>query len=251
MVGGTEPAHTLLMQMVSLRARHPTLQPKKPVEESNFCPADSDQGALISQSTPEIGMPYGLPPLSQTEIETLSEWIARGAPGPSDASLASRREVPPQLQTQVRAWEAFLNGRTPREKLVARYLYEHLFLAHLHFTSEPTSERPAFFRLVRSRTPCEAGIDEIATRRPNDDPGPGDFHYCLSRVDGTIVDKTHIPYDLSPQKLERIRRTFLDPQWDVKNLPDYSEGQSGNPFVDVRRHPRACALPVPARRCRI
>ena len=83
--------------------------------------------------------------------------------------------VPPELQTQVRAWEAFLNGRTPREKLVARYLYEHLFLAHLYFTSEPASERPAFFRLVRSRTPCEAGIDEIATRRPNDDPGPGDF----------------------------------------------------------------------------
>ena len=139
--------------------------------------------------------------------------------------------VPPQLQTQVRAWEAFLNGPTPREKLVARYLYEHLFLAHLHFTSEPTSQRPAFFRLVRSHTPCEAGIDEIATRRPNDDPGPGEFYYCLSRLDGTIVDKTHIPYDLSPQKLERIRRTFLDPQWDVKNLPDYSEGKSGNPFA--------------------
>ena len=27
-------------------------------------------------------------------------------------------------------------------------------------------------------------------------------------LDGTIVDKTHIPYELSPQKLERIRRTF-------------------------------------------
>ena len=138
-VGGTEPAQTLLMQLLSLRARHPSLQPKKPVEDSNFCPADSDQGALVAQSTPEIGMPYGLPPLSQSEIGTLSEWTARGAPGPSDASLASRNMVPPQLQTQVRAWEAFLNGPTPREKLVARYLYEHLFLAHLHFTSEPTS----------------------------------------------------------------------------------------------------------------
>jgi hypothetical protein len=131
----------------------------------------------------------------------------------------------------VRAWEAFLNGDTPREKLVARYLYEHLFLAHLHFTSELTVQRPAFFRVVRSHTPCEAGIDEIATRRPTDDPGPGDLYYCLSRLDGTIVDKTHIPYDLSPQKLERIRRTFLDPQWDVKDLPDYSEGKSGNPFA--------------------
>jgi len=230
-VGGSEPAHTLLVQMVNLRARHPTLQPKKPVEESNFCAADSDSGARISQNMPELGMPYGLPPLSQTEIEAISEWIAHGAPGPSDASLASRREVPPELQPQVHAWEAFLNGRTPREKLMARYLYEHLFLAHLHFTSESASRRPAFFRLVRSRMPCEAGVNEIATRRPNDDPGAGDFHYCLSRLDGAIVDKTHIPYDLSPQKLERIRQTFLTPLWDVKNLPSYSEETAGNPFV--------------------
>ena len=120
-------------------------------------------------------MPYGLPPLSPAEMAVLSEWIARGAPGPSDASLASRRWVPPGLQTQVRAWEAFLNGGTPRERLMARYLYEHLFLAHLYFTSETASRRPAFFRLVRSRTPCEAGIDEIATRRPNDDPGAWRF----------------------------------------------------------------------------
>ncbi len=230
-VGGTEPAQTLLLQMVNLRARHSSLQPRKPVEDSNFCPADSDSGARISQNTPELGMPYGLPPLSDAQISALSEWIARGAPGPSDASLASRREVSPELQPQVRAWEAFLNGRTPREKLMARYLYEHLFLAHIYFTSETASERPAFFRLVRSRMPCEAGVDEIATRRPNDDPGPGDFHYCLSRFDQTIVDKTHIPYDLSPQKLERIRQTFLAPLWDVENLPNYSEETAGNPFV--------------------
>ncbi|MGA3339093.1 MAG: fatty acid cis/trans isomerase [Methylocella sp.] len=230
-MGGTEPAGTLLMKLVRLRAQHPTAQPKKPVDKSAFCPADSENGALVSRSSPEeLGMPYGLPPLSQIEMGVLSEWVARGAPGPSDASLASRREVPPELQTQVLAWEAFLNGGTPREKLMARYLYEHLFLAHLYFTSE-APERPAFFRLVRSRTLCEAGVDEIATRRPNDDPGPGDFHYCLSKIDGTIVDKTHIPYDLSPQKLERIRRTFLEPQWDVTSLPGYSEETVSNPFV--------------------
>jgi hypothetical protein len=228
MVVGTEPARTLLMQLLGLRTRHPTVQPKKPVAESNFCLADSDNAELVLQSAPELGMPYGLPPLSQAKMEVLSEWIARGAPGPSPAS---RPEVPPEVQTQVRAWEAFLNGPTPRERLMARYLYEHLFLAHLYFTSEPASRRPEFFRLVRSHTPCEAGVDEIATRRPNDDPGAGGVNYCLSRLDGTIVDKTHIPYDLSPQKLERIRRTFLEPQWDVGNLPGYADETAGNPFV--------------------
>ena len=229
-VGGTEPARTLLMQLLS---SGPGIRPcsRKNRSTRAISALPTASSARVAQSTPELGMPYGLPPLSQTEMETLNDWIARGAPGPSDASLASRHDVPSQLQTQVRAWEAFLNGRTPREKLVARYLYEHLFLAHLYFTSETASRRPAFFRLVRSRTLCEAGVDEIATRRPNDDPGPGDFHYCLSRLDGTIVDKTHIPYDLSPQKLERIRRTFLEPQWDVKNLPGYSEETASNPFA--------------------
>jgi hypothetical protein len=229
--GGTEPARTLLMQLVNLRARHPAAPPKKPVGESNFCPVDGGAAELLSQTMPELGMPYGLPPLSQTEMGALSEWLAQGAPGPSDASLASRRAVPPEQRSEVRDWEAFLNGSTPRERLTARYLYEHLFLGHLYFTSAAASGPPAFFRLVRSRTPCEAGVDEIATRRPNDDPGAGGFQYCLMRYDGTIVDKTHIPYDLSPQKLERIRRTFLEPQWDVKNLPGYADEIAGNPFA--------------------
>ena len=147
-VGGTEPPRTLLMQLVSLRARHPTLQPKKPVAESNFCPADSDTAELVSRRAPEIGMPYGLPPLSRAEIEVLGEWIARGAPGPSEETVASRRVVPPELQAQIGDWEAFLNGSTPRERLMARYLYEHLFLAHLYFTSESAARPPVFFRLA-------------------------------------------------------------------------------------------------------
>ena len=229
--GGSEPARTLLMELVNLRALHPTLQPKKPVNQSNFCPADGAEAELLSRTVPELGMPYGLPPLSQAEMGALDEWLARGAPGPSIASLASRRTVPPELQSEVRDWEAFLNGSTPREKLTARYLYEHLFLAHLYFTSAAASRPPAFFRLVRSRTSCEAGVDEIATRRPNDDPGTGGFHYCLMRYDGTIIDKAHMPYDLSPQKLERVRRTFLEPQWDVKNLPSYTDEIAANPFA--------------------
>ena len=230
-VGNADPAHTLLMQFVNLRAGHSILQPKKPVGESNFCPADSDNGALVARNMPELGMPYGLPPLAQTEISALTAWIAGGAPGPSAASLAARRAAPPELEAQVRSWEAFFNGSTLREKLVARYLYEHLFLAHLHFTSETTSAPQTFFRLVRSRTPCAADVDEIATRRPNDDPGPGPFQYCLRRIDATIVDKTHIPYGLSPEKLERIRQTFLAPAWEVKTLPGYRDDVAGNPFV--------------------
>ena len=221
---------TLLTELIALRAAHPRVQPQKPVEQSSFCPANGEEAAHLSETAPELGMPYGLPPLSASEIATLHEWIANGAPGPSEATLASRRRISPELQMQVRAWEAFLNGSSQREKLVARYLFEHLFLAHLHFQSDATSRQPAFFRLVRSRTPCEAGIDEIAARRPNEDPGGAGFHYCLSRLEAMVVDKTHIPYELSPQKLERIRSLFLDAKWDVSRFPSYDDDTSGNPF---------------------
>jgi hypothetical protein len=230
-VVGAKPDRTLLLELLNLRAQHPAVQPRKSVEESNFCPADGDQGALIAQSTPELGMPYGLPPLSKAELAALNDWVASGAPGPTESTLAARRVLAPELQTQVHAWETLLNGDSPREKLVARYLFEHLFLAHLYFKSDATSPRPAFFRLVRSRTHCEVDIDEIATRRPNDDPGIAEVHYCLNRLDGVIVDKTHIPYELSPPKLDRIRSLFLEASWDVKRLPGYDDETSGNPFA--------------------
>jgi hypothetical protein len=123
---------------------------------------------------------------------------------------------------------------------VARYLYEHLFLAHLHFAGDVSSQPPAFFRLVRSRTRCDSGIDEIAARRPNDDPGTS-FHYCLSRIDQTIVSKTHIPYELSPGKLARIRQLFLEPKWEVTTLPGYQDATAGNPFATF------AGIPVRAR----
>ena len=143
-VGDSDPARTLLMQLVRLRAQHPSGQPRKSAGESNFCPADSNSGANLARNNPEVGMPYGLPPLSESEIASLGAWVSRGAPGPSPESLASRRAIPSELQPQVRAWESLFNGGTLREKLVARYLYEHLFLAHLYFAEGVASKRPIF-----------------------------------------------------------------------------------------------------------
>jgi hypothetical protein len=196
------------MQFLRLGTQHSSAQPTKSPATVNFCPADSEAVANLARNHSEVGMPYGLPPLSQADVATLDAWVSRGAPGPSPESVASRRVIPSALQRQVRAWESFFNGPTPCEKLVARYLYEHLFLARLHFAGD-VSQRPAFFRLVRSRTPTDSGIDEIAARRPNDDPGTS-FQYCLSRVDQTIVSKTHIPYELSPASSRASNNFFLN-----------------------------------------
>ena len=115
-LGKTTPARTLLMQLLELRAGHPAVQPRKSVEDSRFCPANGDQFALSAQSTPELGMPYGLPPLSQAEIATMRDWISNGAPGPTEASLASQDTVPPEREAEVRAWQRVLLSKESYER---------------------------------------------------------------------------------------------------------------------------------------
>ena len=229
---GTEPARNLLLRTLQQRVQHASLQPRKPVNESKVCVADIDQQTASEKASPELGMPYGLPPLKPTELATLTAWIANGAPGPTAATLDVRTQMSSSVRAQAAAWEELLNDKAPRRQLISRYLYEHLFLAHHYF---PQSQ-DIFYRLVRSRTPCSAGIDEIATRRPNDDPG-GPFAYCLKRLDGAVVDKTHMPYELTAQKLERIRSTFLTGDWSVSKPPAYSTEEAKNPFATFAEIP--------------
>lgn len=125
----------------------------------------------------------------------------------------------------------FFNQPSAKEKLVSRYLYEHLYLAHIYFPEKPTD----FYRLVRSETKCDKEIFEIATRRANDNPGKKDFYYCLKHLDMTIVAKTHMPFAFTPKALERIKHLFFTPKWEVspKKADEdlYSNAVAENPFV--------------------
>ena len=139
------------------------------VEESVSCIDNTKKLKLaLSQST-DLQMPYALPPLQASERQTLGTWLANGALGPEALN------APDITKIQIKNWESFFNQKAEKEKLVSRYLFEHLFLAHIYFPEAPTS----FFRLVRSHTKCEQGINEINTRRPNDNPKSKDFYYCL------------------------------------------------------------------------
>jgi hypothetical protein len=131
-----------------------------------------------------------------------------------------------QERTQIRQWEAFFNRGSWRERLVSRYLYEHLFLAHLYFAGLDSGN---FYELVRSSTPSGEPIEIIPTLRPNDDPGQP-FYYRLRKINGIIVHKTHIIYPLSNEKLRRFEALFLEPDWDIEQLPDYSAKHAINPF---------------------
>jgi hypothetical protein len=107
-------------------------------------------------------MPYGLPGLSAAEMDTIARWLQAGAPDDAPPPL------PAAVARQVAEWERFLNGASNKERLMSRYLYEHLFLGHLVF--EGDAQRHVF-RLVRSVTPPGQPVQPLATRRPFDDPG--------------------------------------------------------------------------------
>jgi hypothetical protein len=188
--------------------------PKQNAEVSRMCPETPKDLATHLASRPNAGMPYGLPPLSETQIQKIREWTEMGSPRSATPRPLSQDDVP-----RIREIESFLNAYkfnsdTPSAKkqfLVSRFIYEHLFLAHIYFRNENAPQ--SFYSLIRSSSPCQ-NPNEIATRRPWDDT-KSPFHYCLKRVDAMLVHKTHLPYLIDAKKLQRWQRLFFSTQWQV------------------------------------
>ncbi|MGC4071796.1 MAG: fatty acid cis/trans isomerase [Nibricoccus sp.] len=181
-----------------------------------------DQFASYERDFPLAGMPYGLPGLNDKEFATVTRWLQQGAgyDGPLPLSAG--------VTQQIQVWETFLNGDSPKAKLMSRYLYEHLFLAHLYFESDP-AHRP--LKLVRSGTAPGQPVALIATRRPYDDPGVPRVYYRIVAEQEAIVAKSHMPYALSPERMAKFRGWFLDAEYDVGAEPSYAIEVASNPFV--------------------
>ncbi len=219
---------SLLERYLALGVENP-LPPNAPLPDALglaldrplVCPTDQEFDAF-SESHPMAGMPYGTAPLTAPEHALLTDWVQSGAALPEAVT-----PLPDDIQAQVTAWEAFLNAPDPRAHLMNRYLFEHLFLARLHFKGDVPRR---FFQIVRSRTPHREEIDIIATRRPFDDPGADPFYYRLKPVDETIVHKEHLVYTLSPDRMARFQALFLQPNWALTDLPSYGDAEGGDPF---------------------
>ncbi|MEG1629337.1 fatty acid cis/trans isomerase [Pseudomonas sp.] len=190
------------------------------LNRNNMCPQPGEFDAYAG-AHPKEGMPLAVTGLTDAEYQTLQRWLAAGAPVESNPIQASGTEA-----AQIADWEALLNRPGSTEALVGRWLYEHLFLAHIYFVG---GEPGHFFQWVRSRTPSGQPIDLIATRRPNDPPGT-DFYYRLMPVQGVIVHKTHITYPMGPQKLKRVKQLFYSGDWHATALPGYGPRHRANPF---------------------
>ncbi|MCP5076705.1 MAG: 9-hexadecenoic acid cis-trans isomerase, partial [Psychromonas sp.] len=175
------------------------------------------------QDYPLFGMPYGLPALTSDEFKSIEKWVGQGAP------MSLPKPLSVDMQVLVNEWEEKFNRGSLKAQLINRYLYEHLFLGHLYFSdlSVKADHQPLFFRLVRSTTPPGEAIDEIATRRPYEDPKVV-FYYRLKLEPGTILEKTHMPYALNKKRAKKWDKLFYSNDFNVKQLPDY---QDSNPFI--------------------
>lgn len=219
--------NSVLYRLLRLKQQHPqpgtdqlpdsfTLE----LDREQTCPTlESVDG--FAREHPLWGMPYAMPNLPEQEYRILVSWLAQGAPAPAPPAPSAG------VLPQIARWENFLNQRSNKQRLVSRYLYEHLFHAHIHFAGSPARE---FYRLVRSTTPTGQTIDEIPTVRPYDDPGPAPFYYRLLRYHPSVVVKNHIVYEFSDRRLERYRELFLDPGYAVRELPSYQPEIASNPF---------------------
>lgn len=229
---------SMLYRMLELGQQH-SWQPNQRLPDDmpigfgrdNSCPTVAEFDRYADKH-PREGMPLGVTGLSPAEFRTLSTWIAEGAVVKTQAPQPTALEA-----QQISAWETWLNRDGTREKLVARYLYEHLFIAHLYFADE---KNPHFYELLRSRTPPGEPLVPTARRRPNEGVEEP-FWYRLRPVDGSIVEKNHIVYALDNQRLAHLQKLFLGEPWTLAALPGHSEQERANPFITF------AAIPAKAR----
>jgi hypothetical protein len=224
-------AQSLVWRFVEGRKAHPGGGPFD-VDTATDCPSGLLELEHLLHDKPDVAMPYGFPPLTDAELATIADWLRNGSGGPAGTPASTAEEA-----ANVLAWETFLNGSDAKTRLTARYLFEHLFFAHLQLGALPGT----WFRLVRSKTASGEPIQEIATVRPYDDPHATTFFYRLERIEETIVEKTHVPYLFNAAKLARVKHLFLDADWAGASqaFPSYAADVAANPFEAFAAIPAA------------
>ena len=237
-------ANSLMYLMLQQKQQHP-LPPGKLLSDEfplgldrpETCPNPED-GQEYLQKHALWGMPYALPALNKREHSVLTQWIANGA------IMNKLPSLPTSIKQQVQHWEQFLNGDSLKQQLASRYIYEHTYLASLYFDDtplfsglEPKSPPAHYFKMVRSSTPPGLPIQVIASRRPYDNTGVQRVYYRLMRSPESIVAKTHMPYRLNQQRMQWMKALFIQPNYQVTELPDYSPEVAANPFIAFKELP--------------
>ena len=221
---------SLMIHLLDAKRKQPAISGEYRAEAEDLtCPADTQELAGFLDHYPDRGMPFGFPPLSAAEFTTLAAWLQAGARGPSEEEQRALETPSSAALAEIAKWESFFNRNDAKHAMTARYLYEHFFLAHLHFSEADSLE---FYQLVRSTTPPGEPISVIATVRPYDDPGVPSFYYRFQKIHSTIVYKTHMVVELGDETLARLDELFIDTPWLEKpHWVKLDDKAGANPFL--------------------
>ncbi|WP_289302770.1 fatty acid cis/trans isomerase, partial [Methylophaga sp. UBA3996] len=238
-LSGQNAQASLLYRMLALGKTHQFKDNSKLPEEldisirrENQCPT-VDNISEYEKSYPLTGMPFAVSGLTDDQFSTISGWLYQGAKVSEDQVELNKNEI-----SSIEEWESYLNQTSNQRKLVSRWLYEHLFLAHLYFDGK--QDNTHFFELVRSYSPPGEPISIVKTRLPNSEP-EHPIYYRLRLVKGITVHKRHITLLFDDKLKKHIEKLFFTDKWDVDILPGYDYEARANPFVTFS------AIPAKAR----
>lgn len=242
---GFFPVHGITAQLLTAKTQERTANRDELAkieyspENSRACPSNGDEAAEFLSKEAFAGMPYGFPSIGLEGQRKLQTWLADGGRGPAKKALEWLQEPQTELAKHaIRDWEGLLNGESTKERLSARYFFEHLHVAHIAFSMKPEEHGREFFRLVRAKN-REGSPIEIPTVRPFDDPGPK-FYYRFKKISDAIVSKTHTVFVLSDLERTAFERDFLKMEWPspVTKMPAYGD-TAANAFEVFQAIPRS------------
>ncbi len=199
----------------------------QPDSEELTCSETTGELDSYLKTHPNRGMPFGFPQLKQEEFNTVVGWLSQGAEGPSEKEQEKLKSIPEIDQFWIDKWEDLLNLQYAKNEMTARYLFEHLFLAHITFKTGSGD----FYELVRSTTEPGLPIKIIATVRPYDYPKKQRFFYRFRKIHSIIVHKTHMVFPMGQGQYDRVNELFIDKDWGVRAYTEsYDKELSANPF---------------------
>lgn len=208
---------------------------KNPLNKGTYSPETDDLACVKNKNeltkhldkNPHKGMPYGFPALNEKEHKLLKTWFKSNKLSNDKETTITSNE-----KNQIKKFENFFNNKNIKYQVTARYIYEHLFLAHLSFDKDSRN----FFQLVRSKTKS-GKIEVIPTRFPFDEVKE-DFYYRIQHISSTIVHKTHMVYTLNDERLKKYKELFIDTSWHGKPyMPTFDTKISANPLITFKQIP--------------
>jgi len=226
---------SIMMHLLYDKKQNPELIGEySPEHDDLICPRNKEELGEYFEDKPNHGMPYGFPAIKDSEYNTLAQWLLKGAKGPTNEQQTKMDKPSLSAQEEIDKWEKFFNKQDVKHQVSARYLYEHLYLAHIYF---PTADGE-FYELVRSYTPPGYPVEIIPTVRVFDDPQVNTFFYRLKKIHSTIVHKTHLVFKFDETVLARFNELFIEAKWPMKPyLLAYDSKISSNPLLAFEQIP--------------